>query len=169
MSIDTRNEHDIVTHMQNELKPKRMAGRYVEAFSWHASIDDFLRDKIKESPLLHVCSGPISTLGDIRVDRFVKPVPPGVVSDWTSLPFADDSFGAVFADPPWFASYMKPCADFCKEALRIAPVAYVMSPWLWVNRAAKRTNIWVREFPGVNVPILLVRYERKLNGLDKLT
>ena len=56
---------------------------------------------------------------------------------------------------------MKQCAMFCKEALRVAPIAYVMSPWLWVNRMARRSQIWVREFPGVNVPILIVRYERK--------
>lgn len=146
----------------NEMKhaEKRMAGKYVPAFSWHRSIDDFLREVISEEPLLHVCSGPVSELGDMRVDRFVKPIPPGVIADWTDLPFGNDTFGAVFADPPWNLGYMKDCAEFCKEALRIAPVAYVMSPWLWVNSRAERTNIWVREFPGVNVPILLVRYQR---------
>ena len=142
---------------------KRMAGRYVTAFSWHRDIDSFLCEAIPERPLLHVCSGPQSDFGDVRVDRYVKPVPPGAIADWTALPFPSDSFAAVFADPPWNMAYMKPCADFCKEALRIAPVAYVMSPWLWVNENAKRTNIWVREFPGVNVPILLVRYERGVN------
>lgn len=146
--------------MQNTAKPKRQGGRYVPAFSWHKSIDDFLQSIIPESPLLHVCSGPVSEFGDVRADRYILPKPPSVVADWLALPFADDSFRAVFADPPWFAHYMKPCADFCKEALRIAPIAYVMSPWLWVNRKAKRTNIWVREFPGINVPILIVRYER---------
>ncbi len=139
-------------------KEKRMAGRYVPAFSWHATIDDFLRTIITETPLLHVCSGPTSDLGDVRVDRYVKPIPPGVIADWASLPFADNSFGAVFADPPWNLAYMKPCADFCKEALRVAPVAYVMSPWMWCNREAKRGPIWVRDFPGINQPILIVRY-----------
>jgi len=90
----------------------------------------------------------------------VHPVPPGVVADWNALPFADDSFGAVFADPPWNLAYMAQCGEFCKQAMRIAPVAYVMSPWLWVNRQAKRSKIWVREFPGINNPILIVRYER---------
>ena len=142
-------------------KQKRMYGRYVEAFSWHNAIEEFLRTIITETPLLHVCSGPRSEFGDVRADAYVEPRPPGVIADWTSLPFADDSFGAVFADPPWNLAYMKPCADFCKEALRIAPVAYVMSPWLWVNKIAERSQIWVREFPGVNAPILIVRYARK--------
>jgi len=137
-----------------------MAGRYVTAFSWHKTIREFLDEVVKETPLLNVCSGPVDDYGDVRVDRYVSPIPPGAIGDWTRLPFASDSFGAVFADPPWNLAYMKPCAQFCKEALRVAPVAYVMSPWLWVNRNAQRTNIWVREFPGVNIPILLVRYER---------
>lgn len=137
-----------------------MAGRYVKAFSWHRTIDDFIRETIQESPLLHVCSGPKSEFGNVRVDRFVHPLPPAVVADWLSLPFSDDSFAAVFADPPWFSHYMKQSADFCKEALRIAPVIYVMSPWLWCSELTKRTHIWVREFPGVNQPILLVRYEK---------
>lgn len=138
-----------------------MAGKYVPAFSWHKHIGHFMADIIKEAPLLHVCSGPNSDFGDVRVDRYVHPVAPGVIADWTALPFQQDSFAAVFADPPWNLGYMKACADFCKEALRIAPVAYVMSPWLWVHKAARRSSIWVREFPGVNIPILIVRYERR--------
>jgi hypothetical protein len=139
---------------------KRQAGRYVPAFSWHKDICTFLESIVLERPLLNVCSGPNSDYGDMRVDRYVKPIPPGTIADWTELPFADNSFGAVFADPPWNLSQMKSCADFCKEALRVAPVLYLMAPWLWCNKQTKRTHIFVREFPGVNVPILLVRYER---------
>lgn len=144
---------------------KRQVMKYVPAFSWHKSTRAFLAEVITENPVLNVCSGPTDDFGDMRVDKHVKPIPPGVIADWTSLPFAADSFGAVFADPPWNLSQMKSCADFCKEALRVAPVAYVMSPWLWVNRDAKRTAIWVREFPGVNIPILLVRYERQARSV----
>jgi hypothetical protein len=144
-----------------EHKQPRMVGKYIPAFSWHKHIERFLETIVKEVPLLNVCSGPVSSYGDVRIDRHTLPRAPGVIADWTSLPFKDDSFAAVFADPPWNTAHMKPCADFCKEALRVAPVAYVMSPWLWVHKAARRTEIWVREFPGVNVPILIVRYERK--------
>lgn len=137
-----------------------LAGRYVPAFSWHGSIGEFVEEIVTEAPLLHVCSGPVSDFGDIRVDRYVRPTRPGVIADWMSLPFAPNSFGAVFADPPWSVGYMADCARFCKEALRVAPVAYVMSPWLWVNKGSVREKIWVREFPGVNVPILVVKYTR---------
>lgn len=144
----------------NKQPKKKMAGRYIPAFSWHGSIADFLNDIIKEKPLLHVCSGPVSEFGDVRIDRYVQPMAPGVIADWTALPFAPNSFGAIFADPPWNLSYMKACAEFCKEAMRIAPVFYVMSPWLWINSGALREKIWIREFPGINNPILIVKYAR---------
>lgn len=158
----TTNKRDM------EHKQPRTAGKYVAAFSWHRHIAHFLTSIIREAPLLHVCAGPHSKFGDVRVDRFVHPIPPAAVAEWTSLPFRDDSFGAVFADPPWNIGYMKRSADFCKEALRIAPVVYVMSPWLWVNRCAKRSQIWIREFPGVNAPILIVRYEKRNAGQGRL-
>lgn len=140
----------------------RMAGAYVEAFSWHASIDQFVRAHVVERPILHVCSGPVSDFGDHRVDAYVKPIPPATIADWTALPFAASSFGSVFADPPWNIGYMKACADFCQEALRVAPVLYLMAPWLWCRKGVRRSRIWVREFPGVNHPILFVRYERSV-------
>jgi hypothetical protein len=143
-------------------KEKRMAGQYVEAFSWHETIEDFVRENVPERPLLHVCSGPRSDFGDVRVDKYVNPIPPGTIADWTNLPFKSDSFEAVFADPPWNLAYMKACAQFCVEALRVAPVIYVMSPWLWIREGISR-KVWVREFPGVNQPILFVRYQ-KLSG-----
>jgi hypothetical protein len=148
-----------------EHKQPKMAGRYVKAFSWHSRIEQFVDSIIDEYPLLHVCSGPHSKFGNVRLDRFVEPRPPGVMADWCNLPFRDNSFGAVFADPPWNLGQMKTCADFCHEALRVAPVAYVMAPWLWVKKGVRRTDIWVREFPGLNVPILIVRYQRPDQGV----
>jgi len=153
---------DAATMMEH--RQPRMAGRYVDAFSWHDDIERFLGTIITETPLLHVCSGPVSDFGDVRVDCHVHPITPGVIADWTALPFGNNSFAAVFADPPWNLAYMKPCADFCKEALRVAPVAYVMSPWLWVKKGILRSSIWVREFPGINNPILIVRYQRDHAG-----
>lgn len=144
----------------NKQPKRKMAGQYVEAFSWADSIADFLNEIITERPLLHVCAGPVSEFGDVRVDRYVHPVSPGVIADWAALPFAPNSFSAVFADPPWNVGYMAACAKFCKEAMRIAPFVYVMSPWLWVNSGSLRERIWVREFPGINVPILIVKYSR---------
>jgi hypothetical protein len=130
--------------------------RYIEAFSWTGTIQRFLEAEIPERPLLNVCAGR-TRWGDITLDRYE---PAMVNGDWTCLPFANDSFGAVFADPPWDAPYKKQIAAFMREALRVAPVAYLMAPWIYGARWANLTRTWVRQLPGVNTPILLTRYRR---------
>lgn len=129
--------------------------RYVRAFSWTKSIAAFLRDTVTERPLLNVCSGRMD-FGDVKVDLYE---PADVKSSWTILPFGDDTFGAVFADPPWNGGYKAEVALFMREALRVAPVAYLMAPWIWASHGVSRTY-WVRELPGVNNAIILSRYER---------
>jgi hypothetical protein len=132
------------------------AARYVEAWSWGSVTDDFVRYHVRERPLLNVCSG-AGAFGDTTVDLYE---PADVRASWTALPFADDSYGAVFADPPWSASHKPDVSAFMHEALRIAPVAYMLSPWVYGAGWARLTAVWVRVAGGVNAPILLARYER---------
>lgn len=130
--------------------------RYIEAFSWTGTIQHFLEQVVTESPLLNVCSG--TTLwGDVRMDYYE---PADVNGSWTHLPFATDSFAAVFADPPWNAGYKKAVSEFVLDALRVAPVAYLMAPWIYGGKKARLTRIWVRQMPGVNAAVTLTRYER---------
>jgi hypothetical protein len=130
--------------------------RYIEAFSWTGTIQRFLDTVVTERPLLNVCAGK-TRWGDVTLDRYE---PGDIRGDWTALPFADNSFGAVFADPPWNGGYKADVAAFVKEALRVAPVAYLMAPWIYGGRAARLTRTWVRQLPGVNQAVLLTRYER---------
>jgi len=130
--------------------------RYIEAFTWTTTIDRFVREIITERPLLNVCSGR-ELFGDINVDLYE---PSDVKADWLKLPFKADTFAAVFADPPWNGGYKKASADFVKEALRIAPIVYVMSPWIYGSKSASLTRVWVRQLPGVNNAIVIARYER---------
>ena len=133
-----------------------MMTRYVEAFSWTGTIQRFLDTVVTEQPLLNVCSG--TTLwGDVTMDYYK---PSSVKGSWVNLPFDNDSFGAVFADPPWNAAYKKDVSLFVNEALRIAPVAYLMAPWIYGAARAKLTHVWVRQFPGINAIVGLTRYER---------
>jgi hypothetical protein len=108
--------------------------------------------------LLNVCSGR-EPFGDVTMDRYE---PANVQGDWVNLPFKRDSFGAVFADPPWNAGYKEQVSLFVNEALRVAPIAYLMGPWLYGSSTAFLARLWIRHFPGVNTPILLTRYERQL-------
>jgi hypothetical protein len=132
--------------------------RYIEAFSWTDTIQRFLNDVIVEKPLLNVCSGK-TKWGDITMDLYE---PANVKGSWLLLPFADNSFGAVFCDPPWNGAYKKDVAMFMREAMRIAPVAYLMAPWIYGGKTFPLTKCWVRQLPGVNNAIVLGRYERKI-------
>jgi len=138
--------------------------RYIEAFSWTDSIDEFLSANVKERPLLNVCSGK-NAFGDVTMDKYE---PADVKADWSNLPFARDSFAAVFADPPWNSGYKAAVSEFVREALRVAPIAYLMAPWIYGSSSAYLARVWVRQFPGVNAPILLTRYERPLVGQETL-
>jgi hypothetical protein len=130
--------------------------QYREAFSWTRTVDEFVQWHVKERPLLNVCAGR-SSWGDVTLDLHE---PADVQGDWTALPFEDDSFGAVFADPPWDSGHKTEVAAYMREALRVAPVAYLMAPWLYCAAWAKISRVWWREFPGIHTPILLARYER---------
>ena len=130
--------------------------RYVEAFSWTGTIQRFLEDVVTERPLLNVCAGK-TRWGDVTMDLYE---PANVRGTWTSLPFGENSFGAVFADPPWNAGYKADCARFVNEALRVAPVVYLMAPWIYGSKTAYLTKTWVRQLPGVNSAVTLTRYVR---------
>ena len=130
--------------------------RYIKAFSWTKTIQHFLDSTVTERPLLNVCAG-TTPWGDVTADLYE---PANTRAAWTQLPFASNSFGAVFADPPWNGAYKAQVAGFMREALRVAPVAYIMAPWIYGSKTARLTRTWVRQFPGVNNAILLTRYER---------
>ena len=131
--------------------------RYVEAFSWPGTIEAFLQEHVTERPLLNVCAGR-TRWGDVTMDRYEVS---DVLGDWTALPFRNDEFGAVFADPPWDAEYKPQVAAFVREALRVAPVAYLMAPWIYGAAWAQLTKTWVRQMPGVNRAVTLTRYARR--------
>ena len=137
--------------------------RYVEAFSWPRSVADFLEVYIRERPCLHVCSGR-SDLGEVTADLYE---PADVQADWTALPFAADSFASVFADPPWNSGYNAQVAAFVREAMRVAPVAYLMAPWVYGGAVAQLRRVWVRQMPGVHSPVLITRYERPAANVER--
>ena len=131
--------------------------KYIEAFSWTSTIERFLSEIIDESPLLHVCSGK-SELGDVTVDKYTEA---DYNCDMKILPFNNDSFGAVFCDPPWNNGMKRDVAVAMKEFIRVAPVVYLMSPLIWGSSKATLEKAWVRWFPGVNQAVVISKYRRK--------
>lgn len=138
--------------------------RYIEAFSWTGSVELWLETYIRERPVLHVCAGK-SNWGDATVDLYEDA---DIRGDWLAIPVDDDSYAAVFADPPWNSGYKAQAAKFVREALRIAPVAYLMAPWVYGGVAAPLTRVWVRQMPGIHSPILITRYVRLAEQLEAI-
>ena len=114
---------------------------------------------IIERPLLHVCCN-TDHFGTVNVD--IDPnVKPDVIADVCDfLPFENDQFAAAFADFPWIESWRWNHKEAIREMLRVAPVAYVISPFLYGWKGCKPTAVKVSWRPGINHPILFVRYER---------
>src|SRR4030065_1058655 len=119
--------------------------KYIEIFSWTGSIQAWLDKIVPERRLLNVCSAR-QAFGDVTIDLYE---PADVRGNWMALPFLRDSFGAVFADPPWDAEYKQHVARFVREALRVAPVAYLMAPCTYAALWAPLPPLWGRYIPGV--------------------
>lgn len=115
---------------------------------------------IPERPLLHCCCAE-DHFGTVNVD--IRPeVNPDCVCDVTKeLPFKDDEFAAVFADFPWIEKFRWHAARAMKHMLRVAPIVYIISPWLYGARTCYPESIQVSWRPGINHPILFVKYIRR--------
>ena len=116
--------------------------------------------RIMERPLLHVCCAN-DHFADMNID--IRPeVNPDKVCDITKkLPFEDNSYAAAFGDFPWVKSWKWNAATAIKEMLRVAPIAYTISPWIYGSAASYPEQIYVSWRPGINHPILFVKYIRR--------
>lgn len=112
---------------------------------------------IKERPLLHACCNE-DHFGDVNID-FRPEVKPDVVCDVTKrLPFKDEEFESGFMDVPWINAWKWNLGKGIKEMLRVCKVVYVISPWLYGWRGCYPEEIEVSWRPGINNPILWVKY-----------
>lgn len=114
---------------------------------------------IPEHPLLHACCAE-DHFGDVNID--IRPeVHPDKVCDITQpLPFPPDSFAAAFADFPWINSWKCQSARAINQLLIVAPIVYTISPWMLGTSAATPETIYVSQRPGINNPILFIKYVR---------
>jgi hypothetical protein len=117
-------------------------------------------DLPKETPILHACCGGTNFFGDVRLDSDVTLNNLDIYGDVLQLPFKDDSFGCAVMDCPWTVGWKKNIADAMKELLRVAPVVYVLSPWVYGSKICKISDVYVAWQPGVNQTLSFIRYER---------
>ena len=114
---------------------------------------------IPESPLLHCCCNE-DHFADVNID-IREEVKPDFVCDVTEkLPFENNQFKASFADFPWVNSWRWSSARAIREMLRVSPIVYTISPWLYGAKICKPEFIQVSWRPGINAPILFVKYVR---------
>ncbi len=128
---------------------------------WLKAIPKYrIEHEIKESPLLHACSGQDKLFGDVTIDIDPR-MSPDIVADITRrIPYPDDSFAAAFADFPWTASFKKKVANAMKELLRVAPIVYTVSPWTYGSSLCTLEMVKVLWQPGVNQALLFSKYIR---------
>ena len=116
--------------------------------------------KITEKPLLHVCCAE-DQFADVNVD-IRSEVNPDYVCDVTKeLPFKDDEFSASFGDFPWKENWRFNSARAIKQMLRVSPIVYTISPWLYGAKTCYPEFIEVSWRAGINHPILFVKYVRR--------
>jgi len=113
--------------------------------------------QIKEKPLLHACCND-DHFADVNID-FRPEVNPDHICDVTKkLPFDIEQFEAGFMDVPWVNTWKWNLGKAIKEMLRACKVVYVLCPWLYGWRGCTPTEIEVSWRPGINSPILWVKY-----------
>jgi len=119
-----------------------------------------IEHQIPEKPLLHCCCN-VDHFADVNLD--IRPeVNPDVIADVTKeLPFKDNEFAAAFADLPWIEKFRWDATKAIKQMLRVAPIVYIISPWLYGARTCYPETINISWRPGINHPILFVKYVRR--------
>ena len=118
-----------------------------------------IEHNITERPLLHVCCN-LDHFADVNLDIDEKYNPDIVADVLEGIPFDDNEFAAAFADFPWVESWRWNHKEAIREMLRVAPIAYVISPFLYGWKGAKIEQIYVSHRPGINHPILFTKYVR---------
>jgi len=121
-----------------------------------------IEHQIPEKPLLHACCNE-DHFGDVNVDIRPEVKPDFVCDVRKELPFKENEFAAAFADLPWVQKFQWDAAKVIKQLLRVAPIVYIISPWLYGARTCYPETINVSWRPGINHPILFVKYIKREN------
>lgn len=115
--------------------------------------------QICERPLLHACCN-VDHFGDVNIDYDPNMKPDYVCSVTEKLPFSREQFASGFMDVPWENKWKWNLGKAIKEMLAVCKVVYVISPWLYGWRGCYPESIEVSWRPGINNPILFVKYTK---------
>lgn len=120
-------------------------------------LDGKIEHTIQEKPLLHACCN-TDHFADVNID--IRPeVNPDFVCDVTKkLPFKDNEFKAGCMDTPWINAWKWQFGKAMKEMLRVCEIVYTINPWVYGWRGCTPEVLNVSWRPGINNPILFVKY-----------
>lgn len=114
---------------------------------------------IPEKPLLHACCN-VDHFADFNIDIRHEVNPDWVCDITKPLPFENNSFEAVFMDTPWINAWRWDFGKAMRESLRVAPIIYTINPWVYGAKICKPVSCQYSWRPGINAPILFVKYIR---------
>ncbi len=121
--------------------------------------DGKIEHTIPETPLLHACCAE-DHFADTNIDIRHEVNPDHVCDVTKKLPFENNSFKAGFMDTPWVSSWKWNFGKAMREMLRVAPIVYTVNPWLYGAKTCRPESIQVSWRPGINNPVLFVKYLR---------
>ena len=123
--------------------------------------------QITERPLLHACCN-LDHFADVNIDADPN-VNPDFVCDVTKpLPFKTEQFEAGFMDTPWVESWKWNLGYAIKEMLKVCKVVYVICPWVYGWKGCYPEHIEVSRRPGINHPILFIKYVKTEKFWDEI-
>ena len=135
-------------------KARRWRYKFKKAWSWPESVEKFI-SLFLVSPSLHIFCGE-SDLGDIRVDLHTDA---DVKADAFHLPFRNESFQTIVADPPWHLAYhLRP--KLIREIVRVLKTGGKLiwnAPWWPNSRHLKVEEVWYAKPNTYRIcPIILI-------------
>jgi len=135
-------------------KARRWRYKFKKAWSWPESVEKFI-SLFLVSPSLHIFCGE-SDLGDIRVDLHTDA---DVKADAFHLPFRNESFQTIVADPPWHLAYhLRP--KLIREIARVLRTSGKLiwnAPWWPNSRHLKVEEVWYAKPNTYRIcPIILI-------------
>ena len=123
--------------------------------------------QIKERPLLHACCNK-DHFGTVNIDADPSVNPDKVCDVTKELPFQKEEFEAGFMDTPWIEKWKWNLSPAIKNMLKVCKVVYVVCPWLFGWRGCKPEIVEVSWRPGINHPILFVKYTKTEKFWDEV-
>lgn len=119
----------------------------VSKLLWPEAVEEFINGLLPK-PTLHLCHGK-SSIGDVRLDLYEEST--DVRGDAARLPFKDNEFACILADPPYNGNFQWN-HDVLSEMARVAKERFILQHWfIPANKHGKFKKDWGWKLTGLYV------------------